>query len=65
MKSRDDHFSFQERNEEQITPFKSVMERELQYVAFPSPTPANVTTDPRYLSYWDGSETSQDKSHVH
>lgn len=39
MKSRDEHFSFQKRKREQITPFKSVMERELQCVAFPSPTP--------------------------
>lgn len=38
MKSRDEHFSFQERRKEQITPLKSVMERELQYVAFLSPT---------------------------
>lgn len=53
MNSRDEHFSFQGRKREQITPFKSVMERESQYVAFPSPAPVSVTTDPRSLYYGD------------
>lgn len=54
MKTRDEHFSFQERRREQITPFKSVMERESWYAAFPSPTPLSNNGPKMLLLRWEG-----------